>query len=561
MAPCRLLVEEDSGVAVGPARLQRVTALGRLAVHLDLRFPEDEIAGVLEDHLQLCTLQLQHKGPVTLLLFPVIGDLRGVFRLIVQGDALQVGIRSGEVARVNHRVRRAILFVQQPDVGKVSAVDRGHIPVRLPHLLLPVQPVQQVHQAVGHHPVAPVGGVVNVVEVLPLGDHRLNALPGHKLGRHRLQQIHHGQLVAPADGGQPLFQVPVVGKDREEQDHRRPLGLIQNPAHQALVADAAGLVSLGVDGKLNDHQIRRHGAVPGDVPVISDQAQLGGGAPHAGLDVMQIFTRPRRVALPDGLKGLAGVAVLLDGHRPGSLGDGAAQKGQIHRLPCTDLTQQPLDPVVVAAGEEGAGNHLPIGSALKIHRLVRINVRGMVSVVQVELDGGGGQILHAGHLEEELAGDGVILLPVQLPQHHDLLHAVCLEAEGVAGAAALSPGAPEAEGELDLHIRTLGRHGDADAVHQRAETPGSGEQTEDLLICDAAHHFCEGHQAGVAEIDGMPAGSVVLRDSPHRLIQQNIEAFPPILRILWCDKLHLPSIPSRPCSSTLLFFYQILFLC
>ena len=471
-----------------------------------------------------------------------MGEHGGVAGIIVQGNGLQIGVRPRKAAGGDHRPGEGRLSIHQLQVDIICSIIGRYITLRLPLRLLLVQPVNEVEQAVRHDSVAQVAGVVHVIEILPLGDHPVSAA---KLGTHRFQHIHHGHLVPIADGGQAAFQVPVVGKHREQQDHRRMVGPVQHMAHQALIEHALRLVSCIVDGKLDDHQIRLHRALPGDVPAVAHQAGLRGSAPHAGLDVADVPAIP----LAQALTGDPGIAVFLQRHRPGPLGDGAAQKGHGHFFPGSGPAEEGLDSRIVPRTEEGPGDHLPVPGALGVHGWVGVLLRDLEAFVYITYHGHGGHVGNRWQFKSEFSQPCVGIAPLQRPQLDHPFRPIGGEGEAVAAAGVSFAD----QGKIHRHPGLPG-DGDADAVHQLPKPGHVREQIQDIFILNAPGDPGEGGQPVTADENGVPAPAIVLGDAPHLLVEQHIEPGPFPGGILGC---HWACHNNRLLKLILLVFYSV----
>ena len=429
--------------------------------------------------------------------------------VVVQGHHLQILVSAGKAAGGDNGMGDGILSVQQHQVFVVPAIVGRHEILPLLLRLLGIQPVYEIQQAVRHDLVAQVAGVVDIIEILPLGNHPVRRL---KLGGHRLQYVHHGQLIPVADGCQTALQVPVVGEHGKQQNHRRAIGALQNVTHQAFVEHALGLVPGVVHREFNHHQIRLNPAVPGDVPVIPHEPRLRGGASHACLDVADVLAVPLAQTLP----GTPGVAVFLQGHRSRPLGDGAAQKGHGDLLPCLCPAEEILNSFVVAGAEEGPGNHFPVFGAFHVHNGVRVLIGNGKSIVDITLDGDRGHVRHGGHFKPEFSQTAVKFAPGQLFQVDHPLRPVGGEGEAVAAAGAAVTLAHQ--GEHHLHA-VLAGDGHADAVHQLPEACHAGEQLQNGRVLDTAGDLGERGQPVAADVNGVPASAVILGGAPHLRVQ------------------------------------------
>ena len=299
--------------------------------------------------------------------------------------------------------------------------------------------------------------------------------------------------------------------------------------HQAL-----RLVSLVVDGELDDDQIGLHRTVAGDVAVIADDAELAGRAADARFNVADMCAVVGCVPFADGLIGLARVAHFLRGNRTRALCDGAAQEGDRRGLAIAELLQHTLDTDVVAGAQAAAGDHLAVGGRIESHGRVGVNLGDCVAVVQVELDGGRGDVLRFDELEQKLLRRLVAVGPLLLIHDHDVLGAIGGNLHTVAAAAAAQfPG--EAEGEGHDLVGQVADDADADAVHELTEALGRAKHFQNVLIVNAADHLGESYKAVTIDINGVAAYAVIARQAADRLVQQHIKSRAFGRWVLGCD--------------------------
>ena len=299
--------------------------------------------------------------------------------------------------------------------------------------------------------------------------------------------------------------------------------------HQAL-----GLVGLIVDGELHNDQIGLHRTVTGDIAIIADDAQLAGSTADASLDVADMGTVVGGVLFADGLVGLVRVAQLLRGDCARTLGDGAAQERDRRGLALTQLLQNALDANIVAGAQAAAGNRLIVGGRIEGYGRVGVDLGDRVAVVQVELDGGRGDVLRLDELEQELLRRLVAVGPLLRVHHHDMLGAVGGDLHAAAAAAtAQLPG--EAEGERHNLVGQIADDADADAVHELAEVLGRAEHFQNGFVINAADHLGESHKAVAVDVNGVSAHAVIARQAAHRFVQQHIKSRTLGRRVFGCD--------------------------
>ena len=515
-------------MAVGPAGFGGVQDAPLFSVDGHQGLAEFLAAGVLEFQYQSAALQLQHEGVISPSLLPVVGEHGGVVIIVVQGHGLQVRVGFRVAAGADHRSGEGVLPVHQAQGLVIPAIIGKHMALRLLLGLLMIQPVQTIQQAVGHDFVAQVAGVVHIIEVLPLGDHPVFRVA--KLGGHRLQHIHHGQLVPVADGGQAALQVPVVGEHRKQQDHRRVAGATENVAHQTLVEHTLGLVPGVVHREFHHHQIRLNASVPGDVPVIAHEPGLRGGASHPGFDVADVCA----VFATQTFAGQPGIAVFLQGHGTGALGDGSPQESNGHFLPCPGPAEEGLHPRVVPRAEEGPGDHLPVATALRIHGGVRVHFGNLESVIYITLDGRRRHIRHGGKLKTEFPQPGVEFAPVQPVQGNHPFRPVGGKGEAVAAAGAAVALADQAEAHLQGRIG--GGNGHTDAVHQLPEAGHIRQELQDCFVLHPAGDPGSGGQPVAADENGVDAPAVILGNAAHLFVQKYIKPRPLFAGVLGCHR-------------------------
>ena len=167
---------------------------------------------------------------------------------MIQCNHLQIFIGTGKASWVHRYVKWQVTAVICLHRRKVKTVIGWCIFCRC-HTRLGIQALQQIHQTIFHNAVPSVRRMIGIIEVLPLGNHTPLCSRCSELGADRFQHIHHGQFMPPSHGSQPLFQVPVICKDRKQENNGRFAGIIPDTMHQTFVAVSIGFIPQIIDGE------------------------------------------------------------------------------------------------------------------------------------------------------------------------------------------------------------------------------------------------------------------------------------------------------------------------
>ncbi|MNC32826.1 hypothetical protein D3C75_811970 [compost metagenome] len=220
---------------------------------------------------------------------PVVRKLRCSKRVIVHFHHLQLHIGPHEITGINLGSPLPIAPVQKPYPHKIIA-DCGSFLTKLflRSCLSKVRFRKQMGQTIRHHLMARIGWMVDVIEILPLGNHVPLRLGQPELPGNRVLDAHHRQPIATPHRSQPVLKVPVVGEHTEQQNDRRLLRLIHNVQAEALEAIALRFIPGIIHGKFHHHNVRPSRPMPQNIPFIPDQPQLRWRSANPRFDKMDV---------------------------------------------------------------------------------------------------------------------------------------------------------------------------------------------------------------------------------------------------------------------------------
>ena len=172
----------------------------------------------------------------------------------------------------------------------------------------------------------------------------------------------HHQVVYFANLFQLVLQIEPALEHREQQDHRRVVGLGQDGFHQRFKAPVPGGFLVIIDGKLHDHQIGQAVGILDpihNIPLIAHEAEGGGRTAHPGVDELHVAAVPRAVPGREPLGEPGGVAFLIR-FRPRALRNGPADGGEGDFLPRPRPPDHVLEPLVISQGHHAVLQHVLI---------------------------------------------------------------------------------------------------------------------------------------------------------------------------------------------------------
>ena len=274
-----------------------------------------------------------------------------------------LGIVMGKAAPFHgHGVRPVAVAVQGDEAHIIRAVSRFRVQINILFAGFPgIGRVHRRQQAVRHDAVAEGGGMVLVKEEFL----RRPFLP--HVGKRGVLDGHHHQIVSFAHLFQLVLQIEPGFEHREQQNHRRVVGLGQDGFHQRFKAPVPGGLLVIVDGKFHDHQIRQAVGVLHpirNIPLIAHEAEGGGRAAHPGIDEPHVAAVPRAVPGRES-PGEPGSVAFLIRFRPRALRNGAADGGNGDFFPRLRPLDHVLQAPVVPQGHHAVLQHLFIPFRLR----------------------------------------------------------------------------------------------------------------------------------------------------------------------------------------------------
>ncbi len=224
--------------------------------------------------------------------------------------------------------------------------------------------------------------------------------------------------------------------------------------------------------------------------------------------------------------------------------NGTAQIRNRYFLSAPQLPQKFLYPAVVPSGEKRTGNHVPIGPAFPIYGAVRVQVRRVEAVLQIELYGHFRQVPVCGKRKQELSRCPVAFR--QFRHREDRFRTVCPKAVRPTASAAGTRVLVKGKGKANFHRRVRRLRRNAYAVDDLTEAFRRIQPCCKPFV-QAAYNLCQRAQSASVQKNGLPSGSVRLGFASDFLVQKNVKAVSSRLRVFWrCYVQHEDAPPACP---------------